>query len=478
MIPDSRPVSRLQLRALPVLLALVAGSCGEPEPTEVPPNVVLIVMDTVRADHLSAYGYERPTTPFIDELCDSAVRYTHCRATGPWTLPSHASLFTGRFSFQHRARTEIDSRGVLRELPLSLKHLTLAEALGERGYRTSAFVANAAYLREEFQLDQGFGTYVVKREPGLEKNKAAFEWLSEGEQPFFLFLNYMDAHRPYNTRPLPGERESAFSTEDVVHTSTLLDELYAEVMGAGRAAPEELVNELLARYDTGIANADLAVGEVIAHLREQGLWENTLLVVTSDHGEFFGEHGLVEHSKDIYEEVLRIPLILKAPGVVPGSVSDELISLADLPHLVSAAMPPSLASELGALFPRQSLEDFSLAEISFSRGKDMAVYGNRFRRERSVIYSGKHKLIRSSDGQNELYDLEADPKELDNLFDSKPRLARKLTARLSKYINDNPGQVESADPVQLDGDALKALTELGYVGDHSHEDRDEEEEDQ
>lgn len=461
-------------RALASLLVLGALGCGGGDPLEGLPNVVIIVLDTVRADHLSAYGYHRPTTPHIDELCESAVRYTHCRATGPWTLPSHASIFTGRFAFQHGARTEKFPDGQLRELPLSLEHETLAEALGEVGYRTGAFVANAAYLREEFQLDQGFDRYVVEREPGLEKNNTAFEWLSEEEGPFFLFLNYMDAHRPYNTRPLLDERADEFVSAGVVHTSALLDELYKQVMEEGLEPSPEIVGELIARYDTGLANADLAVGEVIEQLKSQGVWENTLLIVTSDHGEFFGEHGLVEHSKDVYEEVMHIPLVCKLPGSGSGRVDDGLISLADVPALVAEALPEELGRELAERFPRSSRPDLSIAEISYSRGKDLtASYGQRFQRERRVVYSGRYKLIHSSDGQNELYNLEVDPDELNNLFEKRPKVVQGLMMQLTKYVKQNPPTLKRAGPVILDKEALRALHELGYTGEEDEDTQDE-----
>lgn len=448
------------------------GACSEPDPLAEAPNVVLIVLDTVRADHLSCYGYDRLTTPHIDALCDSAVRYTHCRATGPWTLPSHASMFTGRFPYQHRARTEAEPDGGLQELPLSFEHWTLAESLASTGYRTGAFVANAAYLREEFQLDQGFEHYVVEREPALEKNKAAFEWMDDGEGPFFLFLNFMDAHRPYNTRPIDEERAQAFAPDGVVHSATLLDQLYAEVMGQGREGSADIVEELVARYDTGIANADLAVGEIVARLKERGLWEQTLLIVTSDHGEFFGEHGLVEHSKDVYEEVLHVPLVVKWPGETSAvRVAEDLISIADVPALVMESMPEDFDAEQRGLFKRSSLPDLSLAENNFSRSKDLrSAYGQRFMRERRVLYSGKHKLILSSDGGNELYDLDADPGEATNLFEQRPKVAKRLSMALKQYVTANPGEIDRAQPVQLDSQALQDLKALGYTGEDEEDD--------
>ncbi|MFT7669149.1 MAG: arylsulfatase A-like enzyme [Planctomycetota bacterium] len=462
------PTTRSAIFALS-LTAILFGCAAEEAPLASSPNVVIIVLDTVRADHLSSYGYELDTTPNIDALCDTAVRYTRCRATGPWTLPSHASIFTGLFAFQHHARTEVVDGGRLGELPLSQDHVTLAEVLGEVGYRTGAFVANAAYLREEFQLDQGFESYVVKREPALEKNPTAFEWLGEGTEPFFMFLNYMDAHRPYNTRPFNGKRADLPLPNGIVPSAALLDELYNEVMGRGLPPTEEVVQELRMRYDIGIANADLAVGEVIEYLKKLGQWENTLLIVTSDHGEFFGEHGLVEHSKDIYEEVLHVPLVCKYPETDLGSVNDNLISLADIPGIVLEVLPAEFADSMREQFPLDLGRNFSIAEASFSRGKDLSLFGERFRRERRVIYFGKHKFIRSSDGQHELYDLDLDPSEKSNLYAIEPKVAERLSQQMLTFMADNPGVLERAAAPKLSAEGLKALHDLGYLGNDESE---------
>ena len=457
----TRPSNRLLLGFL--LVALTA--CGGGEDDAPPPNIVLVVLDTVRADHVSCYGYGRETTPHLDALAESATRYTSVRATGPWTLPSHASMFTGRFAFQHRADSLQNEEGQWRELPLKEEHTTLAEALGGIGYRTGGFAANTGYLRTEFQLDQGFDRYEVEREPGVVLNTRALAWLDESDGPFFLFLNYMDAHRPYNTQALPEGRLADVPCDGSVPSERLLDRLIGVVLRDGKPAPPKLQAQVTACYDLGIANADLAVGELVAELRRRGLYEDTLLIVTSDHGEYLGEHGLVEHSKDVYEPALHVPLVLKQPGGTAGAVDESLLSLADLPRLVAGGLPGPLRDELHAHFPLLLERDFTLAEISLSRERDMrSSYAARFRRQRQAYYADGHKLILSTDGQHELYDLAVDPDETMNLYETRAPLAQTLTAALEAYVAEHPAEFAAGEAPEFDAAAMQALIDLGYAG--------------
>ncbi len=461
---------RTSNRLLPGLLLVALGACGAGQDDAPPPNVVLVVLDTVRADHVSCYGYERETTPHLDVLAASATRYTSVRATGPWTLPSHASMFTGRFAFQHRADSLQNEDGQWRELPLKQEHTTLAEALGELGYRTGGFAANTGYLRTEFQLDQGFDRYEVEREPGVLLNERALAWLDESEGPFFLFVNYMDAHRPYNTQALPEDRLADVPCDASIPSERLLDRLIGVVLRDGKPAPPKLKEQVTACYDLGIANADLAMGELVAELRRRGLYEDTLLIVTSDHGEYLGEHGLVEHSKDVYEPALHVPLVLKAPGGATGAVDDALLSLADLPRLVAGGLPGPLRDDLHQHFPLLLERDFTLAEISLSRERDMrSSYAARFRRQRQAYYADGHKLILSTDGQHELYDLDADPDEATNLYDAEAQLTQALTEGLETFVAEHPADFAAGDAPVFDEEAMRALIDLGYAGGEDEE---------
>jgi len=196
--PGARWAAALLL-ALPFL-----QGCADPGP----PNVLLITLDTVRADHLSSYGYAKPISPQLDTFARRATRYAVCFATSPWTVPSHASLFTGLHPFEHGAHS-FEPRDKRRGnvWPLHDNHETLAEVFREEGYDTAGIVANQVYLNSNLNLQQGFDQWEVKRERSAAVNRRVFEWLEEREgRPFFLFVNYLDAHRPYNVEPAAGER--------------------------------------------------------------------------------------------------------------------------------------------------------------------------------------------------------------------------------------------------------------------------------
>jgi arylsulfatase A-like enzyme len=461
-----RPSPATPLIALAALAAGLPG-CGGGD--ERPPNVVLLVLDTVRADHVGCYGHAGAATPFLDGLAAQADRYAVVEAAAPWTLPSHASMFTGRFAFEHGADSGKTPDGRIYDArPLGPVLPTLAEALRECGYATTAFVANTAYLAETFGLQRGFDGYQVERGLANQVNGRFFTWL-EGragdERPFFAFLNYMDAHRPYNVRPLEGERGAKLPPADPTPSGDLLDALYASVMGRGEPADPELVARIAVQYDHGIAWLDQAVESVATQLRARGLWDETLLIVTSDHGEFLGEHGLVEHSKDIYQEVLRVPLIVRAPGQTSGRVVAERTSLAALPQLVLAHVPGPEAVRQRERFPVHGADAAVLAEVHFTRGKDLAQpWGARFQRERFALFAERWKLILSTDGQDELYDLEADPLESRNLAAEKPRLFEALAARLRAAVAAGAASAGStSEAPELSAAQLEELRRLGYL---------------
>ena len=474
-----RRVGRAVVAAALASLAPVGlWGCAPAAEVEQPPNVVLLVLDTVRMDHLSCYGYGLPTTPGLDAFAAGADRYTEFRATAPWTLPSHASMFTGQFPFQHGAQSRLDPRTdpptIHDALPLALEHTTLAEVLSDEGYATGGFVANGAYLGRRYQLDQGFDVYVERTKgvpaKGPSMNAKALTWLESVERgrPYFLFVNYIDAHRPYNIDPLPPERAAQLPAPDPEHPVKLLDELCFAVLEQDEPPDPALIERVITQYDTALANLDLAVEALLAELEARGLLENTLIVITSDHGEFFGEHDVVEHSKDVYEEGLRIPMLVKRPGQTTGRVIDDLGSLADLPCIVLDAFPAGAAKRLGASFPCGG--DSTLAELRYTRRKDLGKpYGKRFLRERTVLYSSGHKLIASTDGKHELYDLAADPQEQNNLFREDDPLSQTLLTSAVRMRTEGERPTGQSRPPEQSADELEMLKQLGYVDDDDEE---------
>jgi arylsulfatase A-like enzyme len=448
------------------LAALAALACGPDEGPQRPPNVVLLVLDTVRADHLGCYGYQRPTTPRIDALAARADRHERVESTAPWTLPSHASMFTGQLSFEHGIHAGRGPDGVIFDgRRLAPGQRTLAEALGEAGYRTAGFVANAIYLSETFGFQQGFEVYDVERLRAPQMTAKLLRWIDEeaGEGPFFAFVNFMDAHRPYNTDPLPEGPPPGLPAPAPEPSGSLLHRLIGQVMAQGEQPDPELVAKVISHYDHGIAWLDRAVGQIVDALASRGLWEDTLLIVTSDHGEYFGEHGLVEHSKDVYQPAIAVPLIVKRPGQTQGRVLPERISLADLPTLVFDQLPARLRERHGADLTQRDERSAVLAEIYYTRGKDLQQpWGRRFLRERQALYVERYKLILSSDGADELYDLEADPGESHDLLAERPDLGEALRKRLLAVLATRPGGAGAGEVPELTPEQLEELRLLGY----------------
>ena len=447
-------------RALACLLSCLACACGsETLPAR---NVVLVVADTLRADHLGCYGYTRDVSPHLDRFAASATRYANAVSSSPWTLPSHASLFTGMDPWQHGAHLLPVKGHFLRNVrPLDASHLTLAEALREEGFRTAAFVANGGFLAPWVGLDQGFETYAVKRQAARLANPAIFAWLEAQQEPFFLFVNYMDTHRPYNTDGnLPGLDPPPLRDRE------LIVRLIEQVLpGVDPPAPA-LVRQVIDQYDAGVANVDAAIGALLERLRDQGRFDDTLIVVTSDHGEYFGEHRLVDHSKDVYQEALRVPLLVRRPGQREGRVDTTRIASTHLANLIVGALEPESARRLTSLFPRSAGADeerWVVAESHFGHAKDVRDprWGWRFRRARRALFDGPYKFIHSSDGAHELYDLSRDEAEQTDLAVGEPE----RVAGYLRFFADRPAAPATLPEglVEPDAKVQEELRALGYA---------------
>ncbi len=247
-------------------------------------NVLLVSIDTCRADHLGCYGYKRPTTPNIDAVAQDGTIFKMALTPVPVTTPAHSSMFTGTYPPTHGVRLNTYDR-------LADSNVTLAKLLRDAGYQTAAFVGGFP-LDSRFGLNQGFDTYDGRfTEKNLSKRAAedvsrpALAWLEDhGKQPFFLFLHYYDAHYPYEPHP--------------ADTAPYADDPYAGE----------------------IAYIDHCIGRVLDRLRARGLYDNTLVIITGDHGEGLGEHGETAHGFFIYQSTLRVPLVIRAPGTMSGTM--------------------------------------------------------------------------------------------------------------------------------------------------------------
>ncbi len=442
---------------------------SEPDGTD-PPNMVLVVLDTLRADHLGCYGYSRNTSPRIDAFAAAATKYRRCVAAAPWTIPTHASLFTGLFPFEHGVHTYKGPAPTPDDLliPLAPDHTTLAETLRAEGYRTAAFMANSGYLDPVFQLDQGFDVYRIKHVWSAELNELVFDWLDDNAaRPFLLFINYIDPHRPYNTTPRPG----LLDQPAVRDNGELLDALVEHVLSGKGPAPAELVGQVIDQYDTGIGNADESVGALLDRLTALGLYDSSVIVLTSDHGEHFGDHQLVEHSKDVYESALWVPLIIKTPGQQAPAVVGDLTATTDLPRLMLAHLPAAMAARCLPAFPDAPGNHLVVAENYYTRAKDLydPRWGRRFDRVRTTAYDWPYKLIFSSDKRHELYNLETDPDESRNLLTIEPQVAVRLADRLRTFRAERLARRKPAaaqtQPAPMNPDLREQLESLGYVAD-------------
>jgi arylsulfatase A-like enzyme/Tfp pilus assembly protein PilF len=395
------------------------------------PNILLITLDTTRADRLGCYGYRDARTPVLDALAASGVICQNVCTVAPLTLPAHTSMFTGLYPSESGVRT--NGRGRLDDaVP------TLAEALRTRGYETAGFVG-AFVLDRKFGLGQGFQTYdddfvsdepggdgMLRQRPGRAVVDAALRWLErKRSKPFLCWVHFYDPHAPY-----------------LGHEDVFGDEF------AGRP------------YDAEIAYVDRQIGRLVEFLHNQMLDSQTLVVVAGDHGEGFGEHLEQGHGLTLYEEVLRVPLIIRQPERVPaGRAISDRISLVDLsPTILDLAGIPELRKVSGSSFGRGLVGD-KLPSAPGYAATDEPFLVNGWSPLRS-LYDGSWKYVRTA--RPELYDLAADPQETRDLAEALPDVLEKMERRLAEIESRMVPREESA--TQLSASERRALEGLGYLG--------------
>lgn len=416
-----------------------------PEPRPGMPNVLLLVLDTVRASSLSLYGHARETTPVLDSVASSAAVFDSAYSTAPWTLTSHATLFTGRYPLELSVSwTEA----------LDRTHPTLAEALTAEGFETAGFVANLLYTGAETGLARGFQHYedyvVSAAEIGISSSlgrillhnprlRSVFgrhdipgrrtvedmtgsfvEWLDSRDErrPFFAFLNLYDAHEPY----LPAEPFASRFTTGIPRANHLIrvaNRRSADRTGKDGMSTAEILEEERA-YEASIAWIDATLGTLLDDLERRAILDNTIVIVTSDHGELFGEHGIFNHGGELYTPVLHVPLVLFGPGVPQGVRVGHEVSLTDLAatvlDLVDADAGPKLPGHSLAGAWSRALEGPArtdvFAEVEPARNQPPGLPSEKGPME-TVIRHPWH-YIRNGDGSEELYHLFEDPAESDN----------------------------------------------------------------
>jgi arylsulfatase A-like enzyme len=428
-----------------------------------PPNIVLVTVDALRADHLGVYGYDRPTSPSLDALATEAVVVRDHIAHAPYTKASMASLFTGLYPTSHKTFTtsrgfseamtgHVDGNVPLTDV-LDPQLWTLASALASVGYETVGLNTNP-FLLKEFGFANGFDDYrFVSAGDSFatapEVVTAALERIDRraSAKPLFLWMHVMEPHSPYapareSQAMFPPRRPALVAPMDVIPSWIVRD-------GSNDAHFYE------ALYDAEILEVDAALGRLFSGLKDRRLWDGTVLVLTADHGEEFFDHGGFEHNRTLYDEMLRVPLIIRAPGLRPGmrETQTQAVDLAPtLSALAGSTAPEGLAG--ANIWSRLSGE---------KTGEPVAVaenVGGLY-----ALRTPEWKFVSNLQGRHELYQLTVDPRERENLAQTDPDRTRRMRDRLAAMLGNAhlAGSAVREGFVPIPPRVLKNLRSLGYI---------------
>lgn len=470
---------------------------ARPVPPAGTPNVLWIVFDTTRRDHLSTFGYERETDPNLKALAKESTVFDRAYATAPWTMASHASMFTGLYSAQHWCNHE--------HLYLNADRTTSAEILQMAGFETAVFAGNP-WFGDHSGLIQGFsdpapawreGTLYNLFATGRLRMMLSLEGLDKGGQqvvsgfkrwvtsereqkrPFFAYLNFMEAHAPYDQ--VPYEDAKRFLEEGVSYGEAKeISELYMRKMmfATDFKATEEQQRIVKQLYDGGIYNADRRLGEVLAFMREQGMLDNTLVIVNADHGELFGEHDVYGHDVSLYHPLVHVPLVVRYPKIFPAGVRiDNPVQLTDLYSTVLEVT--GLADKAGPNVVGRSL----LEQLNGGGDPQRPVYAEEFRTlmrplikeiERMgfdpktfkihTVQVRDVRLMRWPKDIEKVFDISTDPGELTDIKEQRPEVYQQLKSLLDTFEQTYPPARDAvlASP-GMDEATKEKLKSLGYV---------------
>ena len=473
-MPILRSRRRRGAVAVAVLAALLAGCERAPTP---PPNIVVMLVDTLRWDRLGAYGSDRGLTPFMDEFASTATVFHRAYAQSSWTNASVASLFTSRYQSEHGVTSFFS--------PLPAEEVTLAEVLHDHGYTSGAFLANFL-LRDKLGFGQGFNTFdsysrldpqapfKFKKASAERINRESLAWLDQHQtqDPIFLYLHYMEPHAPFE--PLPAALDhvlrgrpapDAGNVNRAMATWPLVDFSIDPIL---MQATKDL-------YDAEVMSVDTALHDVFVELRRRGVLDNAIVVMLADHGEEFLEHGLIGHNNDLFEEVIRVPLMIHLPEQTKRLDVDRAVSLVDVaPTLLDLAgipAPPSFEGRSFAPLLRRARDG------AWSVSGARAWWAERTRIERPVvselikdasatrqspheraIIAGNDKLIAGFDEQREFYDLATDPGE-----QHPEALDTETRARLERALAPLQASAAHGGDAVIDDDTKERMRALGYT---------------
>jgi arylsulfatase A-like enzyme len=434
------------------------------------PNVLLISIDTIRSDHLGCYGYERDTSPSLDRFAAEAIRFDKAVVPMSHTLPSHTSLFTGLNPLRHRLK--------MNGMKLEPDLLTLTEILKNHGYSTFAGIGSVI-LKNTTGMSRGFDVYDENMNGNLSRlaedvRKSAELWLNKaGASGFFMFLHFWDPHSPYQP-PAPFDtffksHNDGFS--DLYLPTRLNHDHLKGVYGdfEDRELPKFIEKEKNL-YDGEIRYLDDELGKFFDYLKEQGMWDNTLIIITGDHGESLGERGWWGH-ESFFEEQVLVPLLIKLPGngravesvhqtvrlidIVPTVM--DLLNIGNMPEYDGKSLVDLMTVANGHGSRTTYLERRDYPDEMRIKSLDEYGKGREY-----AIRTDDWKLVLKELEDNELYNLKADPLETNNLISVEPDIAKSLVDSVYRWIADgsvNANTVKS----NLDAETLKQLKSLGYI---------------
>ncbi len=454
------------------------------------PNILLIIMDTVRAQNISCYGYHKVTTPHLDSMSNQADLFVNAFTPAIWTIPSHASLFTGTFPSKHGA---LNLHRYLTD-----KYTTLADLLSSNGYETAAFSNNYFISLDNFGLNRGFLKVEGKQQRNnfisrfLHKginlltqsedsgaaytNKLLRKWICherDQQKPFFLFANYMEAHAPYIH--IPKTHISKYLSKDEILKLKHINQDRQKYLTRSITMTEEDFKILQSVYDAQIAYLDHRINELMDILKANNLYKNSLIIITSDHGDLIGEHDLMHHSYCVYDELIRVPLIVKQPdNQYPRKNYNYLVSLidifptiVDLLNIKDERIHMQLQGKNLYTHEGQANRQYIFVECEKPKNEfedtypdfDFSVYD----RQLLSIRSQNYKYIWSSDSKNELYDVIQDPREQHNIITTMPGLAIELENHLFQWYNSFEKSSPEAPPEhEINNEIREQLKGLGY----------------
>ncbi|OPL18495.1 MAG: hypothetical protein AVO35_03975 [Candidatus Aegiribacteria sp. MLS_C] len=439
---------RIKTAALLVIVLLL--SCGESDEDE-GSSVLLVIIDTIRADHLGSWGYERDVTPALDSLASAGTRFSECQAHSSWTLPSVSSILTGRTPREHGAGSV---EGRMFGIPPSVP--TLQSLLHSRGWSTCGLF-NVVFLSEDFGFHRGFDHFDCRGVTGNRGTRRADEtvdeliqWLDglERGQPFLAVLHLYDPHIPYDPPPPWDTLYAGSITGSIRQGGSQIDTMQAVNSGNAELSPEGL-RSMIDLYDGEIAFTDSQLQRLFRHLRSSGRGETTVIVVVGDHGEEFMEHSGIEHGRTLYQEVLHVPLIMSGPGIPRGTVVDRVCAQVDL--------LPTILEILG-MQPQPGLPGIDLLS-GVPEGRDLPSSNLLWTNvpQAAIRRDGLKLIWFPQDTVHQFYELDSDPLEQMDLESADSSMTR-----AAEYYWSTP---VLADPPEVSFDEAEnnQLRDLGYI---------------